>query len=124
MIGYTTLGVNDIQKATQFYEALFKEQGLDIAFNSERMVLWNDGKGGPMFSIVKPFDGESATVGNGTMIALNLSSPEEVDKMHQKALALGAKNEGDPGPRMGGFYCAYFRDVDGNKLNFFSFPQG
>jgi predicted lactoylglutathione lyase len=39
--------------------------------------------------------------------------------MHQKALELGGTDEGAPGPRGPGFYIGYFRDLDGNKLNFF-----
>ena len=70
-----------------------------------------------MFAIAKPFDGNAATVGNGTMVAINVGTTEAVDRMHAKALELGGKDEGAPGPRGGGpFYGGYFRDLDGNKL--------
>jgi predicted lactoylglutathione lyase len=72
-----------------------------------------------MFSVLKPFDGQVATVGNGTMIALAASNPEQVQTLHAKALALGGADEGAPGPRGDGFYGAYFRDLDGNKLAIF-----
>lgn len=72
-----------------------------------------------MVSVIKPFDGKPATVGNGVMIALAASSKAQVDAIHRKALSLGAKDEGAPGPRMDGFYAGYFRDPDGNKLNAF-----
>jgi len=73
------------------------------------------------FSITKPFDGQAATVGNGTMIAIMVDSNEQVDAFYKKALSLGATCEGKPGLRgeMSGCYAAYFRDLDGNKLNAF-----
>ncbi len=67
------------------------------------------------------YDGNSASVGNGVMVALSAESPEPVDKLHARELELGATNEGEPGFRGKGFYGAYFRDLDGNKLNFFCY---
>ena len=64
-------------------------------------------------------DGKPATVGNGMMVALAASSKEQVDAIYKKALELGGTDEGKPGPRGGNFYAAYFRDLDGNKLNAF-----
>jgi len=70
--------------------------------------------------VIKPFDENPATVGNGTMVALAFDAPEKVDALHAKALELGAADEGAPGPRGdGSFYAGYFRDPDGNKLNAF-----
>ena len=77
-------------------------------------LLWR-----PAGGITIPFDGQPATVGNGVMIALAASSKEQVDKLYAKAMSLGATDEGKPGARMDNFYAAYFRDLDGNKLNFF-----
>jgi predicted lactoylglutathione lyase len=67
--------------------------------------------------VILPFDGRAATPGNGTMVALAADSTEGVDRVHRKAMSLGAKDEGAPGPRGQGFYAGYFRDLDGNKLN-------
>jgi predicted lactoylglutathione lyase len=50
------------------------------------------------------------------MVALSAANPEQVQALHAKALQLGAQDEGAPGPRGSGFYGAYFRDLDGNKL--------
>lgn len=119
MIGYITLGTNDIGQATAFYDQLFNEIGAVRVFDKERFVAWGRGKQSPAFGVIKPFDEQAATIGNGVMIALPLASRESVDAIHAKALALGGTNEGDPGLRQGGFYCGYFRDLDGNKLNFF-----
>ena len=74
-----------------------------------------------MLVIMPPYDGHPANVGNGVMVALQVESPEEVARLHQKALELGAADEGAPGPREAGgidFHAGCFRDPDGNKLNF------
>jgi predicted lactoylglutathione lyase len=117
MIGYTTVGTNDLARAARFYDALLAELGAKRAMEQESFIAWS--AGGPMFSVTKPFDGKKATVGNGVMIALAAASQAQVDAIYRKALELGATDEGPPGPRGGGFYAGYFRDLDGNKLNAF-----
>jgi predicted lactoylglutathione lyase len=119
MIGYTTVGTNDLPRAAAFYDALFAELGATRGMEMETFIAWTGPAGGPMFAIIKPFDKQPATVGNGVMIALAASSKEQVDRIHRKALELGAADEGAPGPRGPGFYAGYFRDLDGNKLNAF-----
>ena len=119
MIGYTTLGTNDLPRAAAFYDALFAEVGAKRLWASDRGIAWGVAQDKPGFAIMKPFDGNAATVGNGVMVALAFNSREKVDSMHKKALALGGKDEGAVGPRGDGFYCGYFRDLDGNKLNLF-----
>jgi predicted lactoylglutathione lyase len=118
MIGYVTLGTNDIQRAARFYDALLAELGAKRAMEMESFIAWG-APGTPMLSVIKPFDQKPATVGNGVMIALAAKSKAHVDAIHRKALELGGKDEGAPGPRMDGFYAGYFRDLDGNKLNAF-----
>jgi len=119
MIGYATLGTNDLARAGRFYDALLAEFGAKRAMEMDSFIAWSATPGGPMVSVIKPFDGKPATVGNGVMIALLASSKAQVDAIHRKALSLGAKDEGAPGPRGDGFYAGYFRDLDGNKLNAF-----
>lgn len=119
MIGYVTLGCNDIPRAAAFYDALLAELGAKRLMESDRFIAWFVSPGTPGLSIIKPYDGNPASVGNGVMIGLVAETPEQVDTLHRKALALGAKDEGTPGPRGAGFYAGYFRDLDGNKLNFF-----
>ena len=76
----------------------------------------------PALSVTYPFDGNAATAGNGVMVALAVDSQEKVKALYDKALELGGTDEGPPGPRGdSGFYAAYFRDLDGNKLCFFVF---
>ncbi len=119
MIGYVTLGTNDLANATAFYDALFGTIGAGRVYEGDTFVAWGTSSEAPAISVIKPFDGEPATVGNGVMVAVPMRNPEQVDAFHQKALALGATDEGAPGPRVGNFYAAYFRDLDGNKLNAF-----
>ena len=123
MIGYVTLGSKDVKTAALFYDELFNLLGADRIYDAGGYVAWAIGNSAPMFSITEPYDKQPATVGNGTMIALQANSQKQVDQLHATALALGAENEGDPGIRSGGYYCAYFRDLDGNKLNFHCPPQ-
>ena len=120
MIGYVTLGTNDIDRAAKFYDALFQEIGAGRLMESEKFIAWAVAPGQPAVSVTKPYDGNAASVGNGVMVALAASSREMVDVLHKKALELGGKDEGAPGPRgNSGFYAGYFRDLDGNKLNAF-----
>jgi len=119
MIGYTTFGTNDLARAAKFYDALLAELGGKRSMATDSLVLWATAPGTPMVGVIKPNDGKAATVGNGVMVALAASSKAQVDAVYAKALALGGKDEGKPGPRGGGFYAGYFRDLDGNKLNAF-----
>ncbi len=125
MIGYTTLGTNDMDRAAAFYDALFAELGAKRLMDMAPQVIgWGTSFERPVVAVIRPYDGKQATVGNGVMVALMVESPEQVDRMHAKALELGAEDEGAPGPRGPGFYGGYFRDLDGNKLNFFCFTRG
>ena len=125
MIGYVTLGTNDLPRAAAFYDALLAEIGAGRFMESDRFIAWGVAPDKPSLGACLPFDGKAATVGNGTMIALVVDSNAKVDALHRKALSLGATDEGAPGPRgVPGFYAAYFRDLDGNKLNCFCWTQG
>lgn len=116
MIGYTCVGTNDLDKAVAFYGDLLGLLGAQVFFKNDRGVGWGVAPDKPMFSVMRPFDKQSASIGNGCMVALAAADPEQVQALHAKALALGGKDEGAPGPRGTGFYGAYFRDLDGNKL--------
>jgi catechol 2,3-dioxygenase-like lactoylglutathione lyase family enzyme len=121
MIGYATVGTNDLERARTFYDALFAQLGagrlmeLDSGF-----TLYGTGFGTPAVAVTPPYDGKSAASGNGTMVALVMDERGQVDALHAKALELGGSDEGAPGlrgpegPRA--FYGAYFRDLDGNKF--------
>jgi catechol 2,3-dioxygenase-like lactoylglutathione lyase family enzyme len=119
MIGYVTLGTNDLVTAARFYDAIAKELGVGRMMETERFIAWGTPGGGAGIGLTVPFDGKPATVGNGVMVALEAKDKAQVDRIHQLALSLGGKDEGPAGPRGEGFYAAYFRDLDGNKLNAF-----
>ena len=119
MIGYVCLGTNDLEAAKRFYDALLGVINAKRIWETERFVAWGHSETQPMLLIIKPFDNSKATVGNGTMVALAVSSRAEVDALHAKALALGCKDEGAVGNRAENFYAGYFRELEGHKLAVF-----
>ena len=119
MIGYVTLGTNDFARAVAFYDAIAAEMGVGRMMEGDNYVAWGTPGGAAGLAVMKPFDGNAATVGNGVMVALEAKDTAQVDRLHALALAGGGTCEGPPGVRGGAFYAAYFRDVDGNKLNAF-----
>jgi predicted lactoylglutathione lyase len=119
MIGYVTLGTNDLARAARFYDELLAELGAKRVMEMETFIAWGTGPDATMLCTIKPYDQRPATVGNGVMVSLAASSRAQVDELHRKALELGGRDEGAPGPRGDGFYAGYFRDLDGNKLNAF-----
>ncbi|HEY0647272.1 VOC family protein [Phenylobacterium sp.] len=116
MIGYATIGANDLERATKFYDAVLAPLGGKRAFANERMQFYMGGSAPGMLAICKPYDEQPASVGNGSMFGLAAGSREQVDATHAAALAAGAADEGAPGARTDNFYGAYFRDPDGNKI--------
>lgn len=116
MIGYVTLGTNDLARGARFYDELLALLGAKRDWDTDKFIAWTTRPGAPMLLMIKPADGKPATVGNGVMVALRARSKEQVDEVYRKALALGAKDEGPAGPRGEDFYAGYFRDLDGNKL--------
>jgi len=119
MIGYVTLGSNDLPRAFAFYDKLLGSLGAKRIWESEGGVGWGTGATAPSVAVMKPFDGQAATRGNGSMVGFVVDSREKVDALYRLALELGGTDEGKPGARGEGFYAAYFRDLDGNKLNCF-----
>jgi len=117
MIGYITLGSNDLAAAAAFFDALFDALDGTRAFSLDHMIAWRFGPDHPLIVLAHPFDGGSASAGNGTMIALAARDCAQVDAIHALALSLGGTDEGAPGPRGDRFYGGYFRDLDGNKFN-------
>ncbi len=119
MIGYVTLGTNDLERGCAFYDALLAEIGAKRLMDFGRGVAWGLSWDKPSLALMKPFDGQAASCGNGTMVALAVKTPTQVDALYRKALALGGTDAGPAGPRGPTFYAGYFRDLDGNKLNVF-----
>jgi catechol 2,3-dioxygenase-like lactoylglutathione lyase family enzyme len=119
MIGYVTLGTNNLPRAAAFYDALLSEIGAKRMMEGDSFVAWSVRPDLPGLGVTLPYDKKAASVGNGVMIALVVDSKEKVNSLHRKALELGATDEGAPGERSPEFYAGYFRDLDGNKLNVF-----
>ena len=118
MIGYVTVGTNDVPRAAKFYDALAAEMGTGRMMEFDSFIAWGTPGGGAGIAATAPFDGNQATVGNGMMVALEAQDRDQVHRLYDIALANGGTDEGPPGPRGddGGFYAGYFRDPDGNKL--------
>ena len=123
MIGYVTLGTNDLQRAAKFYDAIAAEMGTGRMMEFDSFIAWGTPGGGAGIGLTKPFDGNPATVGNGVMVALEAKDQDQVKRIYDIALSHGGTDEGPPGPRGDSFYAGYFRDPDGNKLNAFVMPQ-
>jgi catechol 2,3-dioxygenase-like lactoylglutathione lyase family enzyme len=119
MIGYVTVGTNDIKKAGEFYDKLCGELGMGRFMANDRIIAWGGPGGGAGFGVALPHDGKPMTVGNGVMAAFGAKDKAQVDRIHKLALSLGGSCEGPPGQRSEKFYAAYFRDPEGNKLNAF-----
>ncbi|MEO5629492.1 MAG: VOC family protein [Thermomonas sp.] len=118
MLAYATLGTHDLNKAAAFYDAVLGVLGAKRFMEEpDYFIAWGTSQDGAGLGVSYPFDKQPATVGNGTMVALGASNREQVDAVYNKAIALGGSDEGAPGQRSPGFYAAYFRDLDGNKLN-------
>ena len=119
MIGYVTLGTNELQRAAKFYDAIAAELETPRMMEFDTFIAWGKPGGAAGIGLTKPYDGNTATVGNGVMVALEAKDEAQVQRLYDIALANGGSCEGPPGPRGEGFYAGYFRDPDGNKLNAF-----
>ena len=121
MIGYVTIGSNDLNRARGFYDQLMPVLGAGrIMEFGDNFTMYGTGMGKPGLAVCKPYNGNAATVGNGNMTSIACDSRAKVDELYAKAMELGGSDEGAPGVRgddgPGAFYGAYFRDLDGNKL--------
>ena len=125
MIGYTTIGTSDMDKACAFYDALLGEIGAGQMFGQDRIKFYGTGPDKGMLAICIPYDEQPQNCGNGNMVAINAGDRATVDKLYAKARELGASDEGEPGERVPGmFYGAYVRDLDNNKLCFYEMKMG
>ena len=119
MIGYVTIGTNDLTKAGQFYDELFAIIGVERMMADDHIIIWSSTPGVGMFSVIVPNDKKAATVGNGTMVAFEVDSFNLVEDLHAKVIEMGGTDAGEPGPRGDSYSFAYARDLEGNKLAFY-----
>ncbi len=119
MIGYTTIGVKDMDAAKEFYTELL---GAKVLVDVGRLAMIGKEMGQPMLAVCVPYNEEAPSPGNGNMVAFAGGSKEGAAAMYSKAIELGASCDGEPGQRVENmFYGAYVKDADGNKLCFYDF---
>jgi catechol 2,3-dioxygenase-like lactoylglutathione lyase family enzyme len=125
MIGYVTLGSDNMPRARAFYDELLgstigSKRIMEFGDDMGGFTMWGSGFDKPGLAVTNPYNQQPAVAGNGNMAAIAAGSRANVDKLHAKALELGGTCEGPPGVRgeegPDAFYGAYFRDLDGNKL--------
>lgn len=122
MIGYVTLGVNDMERAKAFYGDLFAIKGAKVVIDQGRIAFVSVARGQPMLAVCEPYDKGDPQPGNGAMVAFTADNKDEVKVLYDRAIELGATCDGAPGQRIPDrFYGAYVRDLDGNKICFFVF---
>jgi catechol 2,3-dioxygenase-like lactoylglutathione lyase family enzyme len=125
MFSHVTVGSADLQRAATFFDAVLLPLGLSrrpvTPDGGPAAVCWISPNGTlPRFYVYEPVNREQATSGNGSMVAFLANSPEAVDKSYAAGMAAGGRDEGTPGPRPNygdGYYGAYIRDPDGNKIH-------
>ncbi len=125
MLGYTTIGTSDMDRAVEFYDSLLALIGAKQLFGMDRIKFYGTSNDAPMLALCIPYDEKPHDAGNGWMVAIPGGSKEGVDKLYAKAIELGAADDGAPGDRIPNvFYGAYVRDLDGNKLCFMDMKFG
>ena len=120
-VGYVTLGTNNLEKACAFYDELLGSIHFSRIWDDGKLIIWGKSMDEAAVGVTPPFDEGIATVGNGVMVAMQMENEAQVQAFYDKAMSLGASDEGAPGQRISNFYAGYFRDLDGNKLNAFCF---
>lgn len=117
LVSHVSVGVSDLSRAARFYDAVLAPLGARRVMEHGRGVAW--GHAFPEFWASLPHDGRDAASGNGVHVCLNADSPEAVARFHAAGLATGGFDEGAPGFRpeyAPGYYAAFLRDPDGNKI--------
>lgn len=124
MLGYVTLGSDNMERTRPFYDELLGSVGAKriMEFDDEAggFTMWGTSFDQPGIAVTNPYNKQPAVAGNGNMAAILLDRRDKVDALYAKAIELGGSDEGAPGLRgeegPQAFYGAYFRDLDGNKL--------
>lgn len=125
MFSHVMVGARDLALMSAFYDAVLAPLGL-----TQRPTTPDGGPPGacwahpdrrlPHFFVQAPYDGAPASAGNGAMLAFLAPDHAAVDAAHAAGLRAGGRDEGEPGPRPQygqGYYGAYLRDPEGNKLH-------
>ena len=121
MLAGVCLGTNDLSAAGAFYDEVLAVVGFERLVTVDGEIGYGPPGGAPSFWVLNPFNREPATFGNGTQVMFTVGDEEEVRTFYETVMRLGGTDEGPPGPRdySEGYYGAYCRDLDGNKLHVF-----
>ncbi len=125
---HITLGCNDLERARAFYDPVMAALGLARVIDEQDLSYGYGAAGSrlPWVYAHRPFDGRPATWANGFQVNWRADSRAQVEAFHAAGLAGGGRDEGAPGLRRyaPGYYAAYLRDPDGNKLHAFCTAEG
>ena len=128
MLSYVCVGVDDIDAAERFYSAFLPALGYSLEYyHGDLSYIPSVDPAHPTvlpdFFVKRPFNGQPASPGNGSMVAFQAENQSQVRGLHAKGLAAGGTDEGQPGFRASygpRFYVAYLRDPQGNKVALYS----
>lgn len=119
VLDHLSIGVSDLERAAAFYDTALAPLGYVRLFTHPRAVGYgNPGDKDEQFAILGA-GAEASAPGNGCHIALAARTREAVHAFHAAAIAAGATDEGEPGPRPRygpGYYAAFVRDLDGYRI--------
>lgn len=121
---HVTVGTNDLEKARSFYDSVLEPLGLKRILDlGENGSIWGIDK--PSFFVLKPANGQPASVGNGVTVSFEAPNRKAVAAFHEAALTAGGTDEGAVGPRSWAphAFASYARDLDGNKLAVYCFKE-
>ena len=79
MFAFITLGTNNLKKSSNFYDEILKILDIIRVDQDEKYVGYAKEKTNNLadFYIMKPFDDNIATIGNGTMISFYIKSKKK-----------------------------------------------
>ncbi|MGI9351873.1 MAG: VOC family protein [Rhizobiaceae bacterium] len=119
MLSGVCVGTNDLDRAGNFYDKVLATIGMKRLVAVAKEIGYGPDEGPVTFWVLTPYNGQPATFGNGTQVMFSTITQDAVDAFHAAALNMGGQDEGAPGPRdyAPGYFGAYVRDPDGNKLH-------
>ena len=125
MLVSACLGANNLEQAGAFYDKVFACIGMFRTIEVKGEIGFGHQAGISSVWVLTPFDGNAASHGNGSQLIFQTDNTSKVDDFYHTALANGGQDEGAPGPRnyREGYYGAYCRDLDGNKLHVFCIQE-
>ena len=124
MLHHVSVGVSDVTRAAEFYDAVLGALGYKRTAQYLPYAIAY-GEGISEFWIQLPGDQQEPSAGNGAHIGFVARSRDAVRRFHETSLAHGGSDEGAPGfrpPEKKEFFGAYMRDPTGNKICIYHKP--